>query len=332
MQSIRAGITFLKNAFSTRPFQSTVLYVVFPVYIAIALFALVFGPPRFFPANTYVSVEEGMTIAVAAEAFESAGVVRNSFLFKVLATMFGGDSGVVAGTYVFEDPASVVTVAWRTTKGDYGIHPKRILVPEGATVADMAVIYGKRLLDFDESEFLREATKYEGYLFPDTYFFLPTAKPAEVIKAMRENFDEKISSIQAEIDAFGKSLEEVVIMASLLEKEARKLDTKRMIADVLWRRIEIDMPLQVDAVFPYIIGLNTFELSRADLNVDSPYNTYRYKGLPVGPIANPGIDSILAAVTPTENNYLFYLADHYGRTHYAVDFDGHIANRRKYLD
>lgn len=315
-----------------RPFRSAVLYLVLPAYIVIAVFALVFGPPRFFPENTYVAVEEGMTISIAADAFKQARVVRSELLFKIFATLFGGDSGVVAGTYVFEKPVSVINVAWRTTKGEYGIHPKRILVPEGATVADMAIIYGKRLLDFDESEFLREASKYEGYLFPDTYFFLPTAKAGEVIKTMRDNFDEQMLSIQSEIDAFGKPLEDVVIMASLLEKEARKLETKRMIADILWRRIDINMPLQVDAVFPYIIGLNTFELSRDDLNVDSPYNTYRYKGLPAGPIANPGLDSILAAVTPIENNYLFYLADHWGVTHYAVDFDGHKVNRRKYLD
>lgn len=329
-QRLRNVYMFLKRRFRAQPVRSTLIYLVLPIYILFGVHAMLFGAPRFFPTDSLVQVESGMSVSDAADALKGANVIRSTFFFKGFATVFGGN--VREGGYAFERPVSVITVAWRTTRGVFGIERKRVVVPEGATVADMAVIFGKRLYNFDESEFLRKASDMEGYLFPDTYFFLPTASVDEVIKTMRDTFDTRIAEIQTDIDAFGKPLDEVVIMASLLEKEARKLDTKRMIADILWRRIDIGMPLQVDAVFPYIIGLNTFELSKTDLNVDSPYNTYRYKGLPIGPIANPGLDSILAAVTPTENNYLFYLADHYGTTHYAADFDGHKVNRRKYLD
>lgn len=96
-------------------------------------------------------------------------------------------------------------------------------------------------------------------------------------------------------------------------------------------RIEINMPLQVDAVFPYIIGKNTYQLSLEDLKVDSPYNTYTNKGLPIGPIANPSLWSLLAAVTPVSSDYLFYLSDDYGNMHYAVDFEQHKNNKRLYL-
>ena len=91
------------------------------------------------------------------------------------------------------------------------------------------------------------------------------------------------------------------------------------------------MPLQVDAVFPYIIGKNTFDLTRADLKVDSPYNTYKYKGLPVGPIANPGLDSMVAAMTPVKSNYIFYLTDMQSKFHFSVTYAQHLANQKKYL-
>jgi len=104
-----------------------------------------------------------------------------------------------------------------------------------------------------------------------------------------------------------------------------------MIAGLLWHRIDIGMRLQVDAVFPYIIGINTFELTKADLATTSPYNTYINKGLPPGPIANPSIDSILAAVTPVKNNYVYYLSDMYGNLHFCQTYACQLANQHKYL-
>ena len=137
--------------------------------------------------------------------------------------------------------------------------------------------------------------------------------------------------MQEALKKSGKTLREVVIMASLLEKEAAKTEDRRMVAGILWKRISIGMPLQVDAVFPYIIGKNTFDLTRADLKVDSPYNTYKYKGLPVGPIANPGLDSMVAAMTPVKSNYIFYLTDMQSKFHFSVTYAQHLANQKKYL-
>lgn len=120
-------------------------------------------------------------------------------------------------------------------------------------------------------------------------------------------------------------------MASLLEEEARTTETRKMVSGILWKRLSAGMPLQVDAVFPYIIGKNTFEITLKDLEFDSPYNTYKYKGLPPGPISNPGKDSILAAIYPTKSDYWFYLSDKNGLMHYAITFDEHKINKAKYL-
>ena len=120
-------------------------------------------------------------------------------------------------------------------------------------------------------------------------------------------------------------------MASLLEREVPLTYDRRVVAGILWKRIRLGMPLQVDAVFPYIIGKNSFNLTKSDLATDSPYNTYLYKGLPAGPIANPGLDAILAAVTPLPTSYLYYLSDKYGNLHYSATYEQHLANKHKYL-
>ena len=121
-------------------------------------------------------------------------------------------------------------------------------------------------------------------------------------------------------------------MASIIEKEVITHEDMKTVSGVLWKRIAIGMPLQVDAVFPYIMGKNTFELTREDLQFDSPYNTYKYKGLPPGPINNPGLDSILAAATPAKTKYVYFLSDKDGNFHYAVSYAQHLANKKKYLD
>jgi UPF0755 protein len=135
----------------------------------------------------------------------------------------------------------------------------------------------------------------------------------------------------AAITAFGKPQSQIIIMASILEKEAPDTKDREIISGILWKRISIGMPLQVDSVFPYIIGVNSLQLTKADLATTSPYNTYLYKGLPPGPISNPSLDAILAAAQPTKTNYLYYLSDLKGNMHYCATYACQLANQRKYL-
>jgi UPF0755 protein len=151
------------------------------------------------------------------------------------------------------------------------------------------------------------------------------------VKTLSDTFQTKIASLESIIDSFGKPYSQVVIMASILEAEARKLEDRRVIAGILWKRIQMDMPLQVDAPFEYVSSKNTFTLTTADLRLDSPYNTYTRKGLPPTPIGNPGLEAIQAAVTPIESPYLYYLSDKNGVFHYAETHDGHVKNKAKYL-
>lgn len=306
------------------------------VALSLVLFAaylFMIRPPAEFPVGVIVDIEEGSTLDDVAKRLESEQVIRSPLFFKYTVRIFyGGDHRLRAGEYYFLQEASPFYVARMMTAGDYGLVPVSVTIPEGASTFEMAEILDRRLAGFDRVRFIRLASEHEGYLFPDTYFFLPNADEKKIIKQMRGNFDEKIAKLRDDIKRSGRSEEDIVIMASLLEKEARQTQTRRKIAGILWKRLEIDMPLQVDAVFPYIIGKNTFELSLEDLQYDSPYNTYRYPGLPIGPIANPGMDSLHAALNPIDGPYLFYLADNSGVTHYSETFEEHKRKKAIYLN
>ena len=175
------------------------------------------------------------------------------------------------------------------------------------------------------------AKSFEGYLFPDTYFFYSNVTPDQVIETLRNNFNQKIKTALLDIQASGKSLQDVITMASIVEREATSSTDRKMIAGVLWKRISISMPLQVDPPFYYILGKDSSQITLKDLAMDSPYNLYKNKGLPPTPITNPGMSSILATVNPTTSNNLFFLSDKKGAIHYAPTYEGHVANKLKYL-
>ena len=312
--------------------RRTLIVAVVVVFTILLPYALFVRPPQDFPAGALIEVPEGMPLSEIAELLKSEGVVRSSFVLRATIFLTGNQRNVHFGDYLFNKPRNVFYVASAIAKGEYGLEPMRIRVPEGATVREMAELFSEELQRFNPERFIRDAEPMEGYLFPDTYFFLPNANDDLVLRTMRENFDTNVASLEADIEKFGKPLEDVVIMASLLEREAHNAHDRRMIAGVLWDRLKKNMRLQVDAAFLYTLGKSTFDLTKADLaEADNPYNTYVHKGLPPGPIGNPSLDSIRAAITPIFEGYVFYLADKYGVTHYCKTYECHLANKRKYF-
>ena len=298
---------------------------------ATLLFVFFFSPPSDFPRGTMVMVAEGSSIAEVATLLSRRHIVRSSQTLGYLIRFVHGPSIAVAGDYIFPQPENAIVIARRLAKGQYGITPIKVTIPEGATAADIATLITRQMPTFDTKSFIASAQPREGYLFPDTYYFQPTWGVDRVIEAMEKRFRTATETLGPLTSRSGRTLEQVVIMASLLEREAHTTESRRTIAGILWKRLDNGMPLQVDAVFPYIVGKNTFELSRSDLATSSPYNTYRYRGLPIGPIANPGLDALLAALTPIKSDYWFYLSDRAGILHYAVDFAEHKRNKAKYL-
>lgn len=303
--------------------------------IALALFAggymFIFLPPTNFPVGSIVLVPTGVPAAEVAEELGRARVIAHPLALRLLLRLEGVDGGVQSGAYRFQSPENLFSVARRITTGAYGLPAVRATFTEGMTVRDMASRAADALPLISAADFSLVARPNEGYLFPDTYFFSPSVTAESIVKTLRANFDTKIKALSPAIDASGHSLSDIVIMASLVEKEARTSANRRIVAGILWNRLEKNMPLQVDAVFGYINNRDTYSPSLTDLKIDSPYNTYVYKGLPPGPINNPGLDSLDAAVNPTKTDYFYYLTGSDNQMHYATTYAEHQANQKKYL-
>ncbi len=172
----------------------------------------------------------------------------------------------------------------------------------------------------------------EGYLFPDTYRVYRDAKPETIIKKMLDNFNDRLDSdIREEIVRQHKSIFEVLIIASIVEKEAASETDRQLVADIFLRRLENRMPLQSCATINYILTQKTKHLSLEQTKIDSPYNTYKYYGLPPGPIGNPGISSIKAVLWPAKNNYWYFLSTDNSQIIYSKTNKEHDLNKEKYL-
>jgi UPF0755 protein len=296
-----------------------------------AAYVFLIRPPATFPTGQLVTIPEGQSLSQIAKTLQQNGVISSPFAFKIIVKLWREDKKLHAGDYIFKEPLTVFVIAKRVALGAYGLEPSRFRVPDGATTAQMANIFATVLQRFNRQQFLTKAQPMEGYLFPDTYFFLPNASEDTVIEAMHQNFDTQIASITPMIASSTHSLHDVVIMASIVEREARNYQDRQMIAGVLWRRIKLDMPLQADATFLYTIGKGTFDLTKADLKSDSPYNTYTHKGLPPTPIGSPSLDSIKATADPVDKGYLYYMADNGGVTHYCKNYSCQQQNVATYL-
>lgn len=307
------------------------IFVFFVVSSVLYVFA-VSAPSRFTEGKIF-SVKEGQTLSEISNSLLSAGYIRSAFVFKLIVRgLFLEGTGAVAGDYFFEKPINSVSLAERIVSGDFRVAPAKVTVPEGLNKFEIADILSKQLQHFDSKKFIALAP--EGYLFPDTYFFSPTIEPEKIIEIMRANFDTQTEPYLLQIEKAeknGRSLDDVIKMASIVETEARQTETRRIIAGILWKRIDEKMLLQVDVSFKYINGKGTNELTGTDLEIDSPYNSYKYSGLPPTPIANPGLDSIVAVLSPTESPYYYFLSDDEGTMYYATTFEEHKKNKLLYL-
>ena len=309
------------------------LLVLIAVVLVISTFYLRFlSPPDDFPLDFVIRIEEGETLTDVAEKFNEDRLVRSSQWLSNLVILLQGESGVIAGDYFFKKPENTFEIARRITKGDSGLEPIKVTLPEGLMRSETAEILRDNLPRFNKERFIVLTEDREGYLFPETYFFLPTADEDVVAARLGASFREHIDLVSRDIERFGRPLDEIIVMASIIEEESMESKDRRIVSGILWKRIEIGMPLQVDASFLAINGKTSAELTVDDLAIDSPYNTYRYKGLPPRPISSPGLESILAAVNPRETEYLYFLSDSDGKMYYAEDLDGHNKNKDLYID
>lgn len=287
--------------------------------------------PMDFPIASMYTINKGSGLNSLAVDLKEKEIIRSVFWFKVSAVLLGGTKGIIAGDYVLTNKSNTILIAQKFTVGDFDLIPVKITIPEGLNTMEISKLFSAKFLKINSRDFINYASSSEGYLFPDTYIFLPNISVDEAVKVMKENFNRRIKSLEPEITNFKKSADDIFKMASILELEARTMETRQIVAGILWKRLEMGMPLQVDASFKYINGKTTKTLTLDDLKFDSPYNSYLYKGLPPTPISNPGLDSIKAAITPTKTSYLYFLTDDQGNMHYARNYAEHLQNKEMYL-
>ncbi len=275
------------------------------------------GPLRF--TSRVVDVPAHKSIVQMAEILDDAGVIRSRVGFVLLALARGSFRSLKAGEYQIPQGTNTVKVLELLEGGKVLQH--LVTFQEGSTLGELArQLESERLAPAEDilrvandAVFLKtldvQADSVEGYLFPDTYQFVKGMTPEEILARMVARMREKISpEILAEARQREMTTHQLLTLASIIEKEAVESSEMPLISAVFWNRLKRDMPLQADPTVQYAVGKDRKRLTREDLQVDSPYNTYRRQGLPPGPIASPGRAAIHAAVRPASVKYLYFVA------------------------
>jgi UPF0755 protein len=292
----------------------------------------------------FVEIAPGTGSRAIGKALVDAGVVRDEWTFRLAVFLTGTQRELKAGEYRFTTPASAKDVARKLARGDVFLRP--ITFPEGLSLKEMASIYQSRGLG-TSAAFLAAARNtsavkaldpaardLEGYLFPDTYNVPRKMRADALVHKMAQAFLRVYGeTVQKEVEARGGNLREVVTLASIVEKEAAQPDERPIIAAVYQNRLRIGMGLQCDPTVIYALekaGRYTGNLTKADLKLDSPYNTYKYAGLPPGPIASPGRASLEAAARPASVDYLYFVSRNDGSHVFATTLAEHNRNVKQW--
>lgn len=311
--------------------KKLILVVLFFVATGYFFYTSFFIAPKEFPIPYHLTIEPGQTLFSVSSELYADKVIRSPRVFEIFMLSLGNEKNISEGEYYFSEPLTVLGVAMRISGKQFGIDRQRITFPEGFTTKNMAERLVQVFPNFNAPLFLELTKDDEGYLFPDTYGFFPSLAPDFVVTTLKRNFDKKIATVADQITSSSRTKADIITMASIIEKEANGKDDRAVISGILWKRLDRGMLLQVDAPFLFLFDKQSSELTLKDLATDSPYNTYKYKGLPPGPISNPGLESIKAALNPEVSPYLYYLHDKTGAIHYASTYKEHLANITRYL-
>lgn len=311
------------------------------------------NPPK--DATEYVfTVDSGESFRLIADRLEEEGIIANSFWFTVYAKFAGIASSVQAGEFVIfpgDDYASIGRILLNAKTEEV-----QVTIPEGYTLKQMGEVLAEKF-DFTEADwaivtgmespledhpFITRAGKpenvdLEGYLFPSTYRFFAESTAEDIATIMLEQMEEEVDALTLtlttdEIIDTPHSIHEMLTLASIVEREVRKPDEMKTIAGIFYNRLEIGMPLQSDATVNYITGGIDPSISLADTQLDSLYNTYKYAGLPPGPISNPGHNALIATASPAQTDYYYFLTSDDGTVYYGETYDQHLDNKARYLD
>ena len=288
-------------------------------------------------AEQFVEIPRGSSTGVIARRLTEAGVVPNQTAFRLAVYLQNAGGRLQAGEYRFDRPMTVAEVVDKIRRGDVYLIP--ITFREGLTIKQMAQLFEAKGFG-PAAEFVaatRDASQIqpldpaardlEGYLFPDTYSLPRKTTAEQLVARMLSGFEKALTDdIRQQAHARALSVRELVTLASLVEKETGKAEERPIVAAVYWNRLKVGMGLQCDPTVIYALeraGRYTGNLTREDLRFDSPYNTYRYAGLPPGPIASPGKASLAAAANPADVPYLYFVSRNDGSHAFSATLDEH---------
>lgn len=299
------------------------------------------------------TIKKGEGVKTVADRLEKQKLIDGGFYFEFYVWENGLAKKLQAGEYVLSPNLSISQIAEIFVSGQTAPADVEITFPEGFTVKNIAEkLESKNLIsaekfqrdvkslfpemklkyDFLAQSDVSPAAPFEGFLFPDTYKFAKDADTKDILEKFLDNFGDKLApEFHLEIARQNKTINQIITMASIIEKEVRTQEDMEIVSGVLWKRIEAGMPLQVDASIVYVTGKKTGEITYDDLRIISPFNTYLNRGLPPYPISNSGEQAIRAAVYPKQSDYWYYLSKPDGETVFSRNFSEHQKAKNLYL-
>lgn len=320
----------------------TILMLVF-LFISLFLSYQFFTPLKQVEENREFVVEKGVSASYVADKLHRERIIRNACYFKLLASLTHTATEIKVGSYKIGPHLSIYQILQKMVRGEIVL--KRITIPEGVTIVQISEILEREDL-VSKQNFLKavenyrvnigeginlEEGKLEGFLYPDTYDFAPGTPEIRIIEEMIEHFQEIVlPEYKKAKGKQGLTLYQIIILASMIEKEAKLPEELPLISAVYHNRLRLGMLLECDATIQYILGKPKELLSYDDLKIESPYNTYIHEGLPLGPIGNPGLASIKAALYPEDVDYLYFVVKGDGSHYFSSSYQEHLKAVEKY--
>ncbi len=297
-----------------------------------------------------IEIERGQSVRGVSRELERQDLVRWAELFEGYVRLSGMAGRIQAGRYSLDPAQTPRDYVEQFVSGEAIIDDLTVSIPEGWSLYDIevyfenlglfsrerfqqAAVMQERYRDFPLLDHLEDDTILDGYLFPDTYRIFPDSTPESIVRRMITTFHDRLPpEVVDEIRRQERSIHEILALASIVQKESASDEEMPLVAGVFWNRLEGGMRLESDATVNYVLGTNKLQPTFADTEVDHPYNTYENYGLPPGPIGNPGLPAILAAVSPAEHDFLFFLHKPDREIVPTRTFAEHLQAKARYLD
>lgn len=296
----------------------------------------IFVPCKNFTPQT-IEIIKGQGVNEISANLKKQKIIKNKLVFEAYLWLLKSEGKIKAGIYNFEKPLNIKELSSLLIAGIKQGNEIEIKIIEGWNIDGIAnyldnqgiVLKNDFITSTKNSDY---ATNLEGYLFPDTYKIFKNASADDIIKKMKNNFDKELTEkMRIDIKEQKKTIHEIITMASIIEKEVRSEEDMKIVSGIFWDRIKNRQPLQSCATIGYVLGKNKKRYSFEDTRIDSPYNTYLNAGLPPGPICNPGLRAIKAAIYPKFTDYNYFLSKPSGETVFSKTYAEHNLNKSKYL-